>query len=127
MIINEILSILKNDEALNNILKPTDKRPKIYYGGTDKVEDCIVSELLPVSDDTIKEVNRLELTIITKQAVTGLSILDRVKELLLTTGDTAVSNTILNISLNGGGCLENLLLGTTHRKAYFNVVSRKGV
>lgn len=112
MILKEIISILK---TLNYPLYPF---------GSDIIEDCIVYNFVPLTSDKIKEQNRLEITVISKDIETGLIILEKIKGLLLTLGDNKLTDDILEISLNGGGSLENLETNTFHFKAFFIVKNR---
>lgn len=92
--------------------------------GTDKIEDCIIYNIVPVSNDGAVQQDRLEITVISKDLLTAQRMLEQVKKVLLTVGDTKFNNDILDISLNGGGSLENLETETYHLKAYFIVTSK---
>ncbi|MCI1959698.1 MAG: hypothetical protein LKJ25_08775 [Clostridia bacterium] len=97
---------------------------KIYPFGSTKIENCIVYNFVPLTSDGIKEQNRLEITVISKNMETGLTMLADIKEKLLTFGDEPKTDNILSINLNGGGSLENLETNTFHFKAFFVVTSR---
>lgn len=125
MLIDEILCLMKTNDELNALLNATDDDPKIYPFGADRVKDCIVYKLIPQTDDGIKEQSRLEITIITHDIELGLNILEELKNILVTVGDQSKTSNILEISLNGGGCLENLETNTIHHKAYFIIKSRR--
>lgn len=112
MILDEIIVLLK---ALGYPVKPY---------GSEKIEDCIIYNFVPLTSDKIKEQSRLEITVITKSMGDGLEILEGVKEILLTRGDEQLTDNILNVALNGGGSLENLETNTFHFKANFIVLSR---
>lgn len=112
MVLNELLNILK---SLGYPVKPF---------GTDEIEDCIVYNFIPLTSDKIKEQNRLEITVISKSMSDGLKTLEDVKGLLLTQGDEQLTDSILNVALNGGGSLKNLETNTFHFKANFIVLSR---
>ena len=116
MILSEILSLL---EPLGYPLRPF---------GTEVIENCIVYNFIPVSSDRVKEQNRLEITVISKDVKQGLNILEEVKNALLTFGDEQKTDNILEIALNGGGSLENLETDTVHFKAFFVIKNkyRKG-
>lgn len=125
MLIDEVLCLMKTNDALKALLNVTDDDPKIYPFGADSVKDCIVYKLIPQTDDGIKEQSRLEITIITHDIGLGLNILEALKNILVTVGDMPKTSNILEISLNGGGCLENLETNTIHHKAYFIIKSRR--
>lgn len=112
MILNEILKLL---EPLGYPLRAF---------GTEIIEDCVVYSFVPVSSDCIKEVNRLEITVISKDMQQGLNILEEVKKALLTFGDEQKTDNILEVVLNGGGSLENLETDTVHFKAFFVIKSK---
>lgn len=109
------------DEILS-ILKPLGYN--IYPFGTEKIENCIIYNLIPISSNKIIEENRLEITVISLDMETGLKIVEKIKQELITLGDKPLTNNILTINLNGGGSLENLETNTFHFKAFFNVKSR---
>lgn len=125
MLIDDILSLLKVDNELKELLGCTDEDPRIYPFGVDGVKDCIVYKFMPQISDGIKEQSRVEITIITQAMELGLKILEQLKTVLLTIGDQSKTNNILEISLNGGGCLENIETNTIHHKAYFIIKSRR--
>lgn len=109
------------DELLN-ILKPLGY--PLYPFGASEISNCIVYNFVPITSDKIKEQNRLEITIISLNIETGLKILSEVKEALLTFGDNKLNNDILEVTLNGGGSLENLETNTFHFKANFIIKNR---
>ena len=92
--------------------------------GTDTIEDCILYKLIPLNNDGVIEQDRLEITAISTDLLKAQQIIDKVKDALLTIGDAKFNNEILEISLNGGGSLENLDTGTYHLKAYFIIQTR---
>jgi len=92
--------------------------------GTDTIEDCILYKLVPVTCDGIIQQDRLEITAISTNLLTAQQILEDIKSVLLTVGDTQFNDDILEISLNGGGNLENVETNTYHLKAYFVIKTR---
>ena len=125
MILMEILGLLKADEELKRLLKINKDDPKIYPFGTHKIQDCIVYKLVPLTSDGIEEQNRFSITVISKDMIKAMKILEAVKKVLLTVGDEPKTNNILEISLNGGGDpVENLETGTVHIKANFIIKNR---
>lgn len=128
MILDEIIELLKNDEALSTFLNISEYDPKIYPFNTSVVQDCIVYKFIPLTSDGIKEQNRMEITAISRDMDRGLKILDLVKSALITIGDEPKTKNILEVSLNGGGTpMENETTGTVHIKANFIVKNRKVV
>lgn len=124
MILDEILSILKNDTELTFILKPTETDKKIYMYETTRSNNCIVYNFIPVTDDGIKAQSRLDITCISKNYDTAYIMLERIKQLLITIADDHLTNNILTIEQNGGGSLKD---GEVHKlKAFFVVKYRKG-
>lgn len=109
------------DEILN-VLSPLGYN--IYPFGTDKIEDCVVYNLIPTSSNKIIEQNRLEITVICLDMGIGLQMIENIKKVLITLGDNGLNNNILSIELNGGGSLENLETNTFHFKAFFNIKSK---
>ena len=111
-------------DQLLEVLRPLGYPLRPY--GSEEIEDCIVYNFVPVSSDKIKEQNRLEITVIALSVGKGLEMLEEIKEALLTLGDQNKTDNILEISLNGGGSLENIETKTFHFKAFFIVKSRYG-
>lgn len=109
------------DEILN-ILKPLGY--KIYPFSTDKIEDCIIYNLMPISSNKVIEQNRLEITVICLDIGIGLQMIENIKKVLITLGDDRLNNNILSIELNGGGSLENVETNTFHFKAFFYIKSK---
>ena len=112
IILDEILCILKTLGY------------NIYPFGTEKIENCIIYNLIPISSNKIIEQNRLEITVISLDMQIGLKMLENIKQALITLGDKSLTNNILAINLNGGGSLENLETNTFHFKAFFNIKSK---
>lgn len=96
----------------------------VYLFCTNEIAECILYNFVPLTSDGIKEQGRLEVTIIAFSMEKAQEMLKKVKEVLLTVGDQPKTNTILEIALNGGGCMENIDTATIHLKAFFSVKSR---
>lgn len=109
------------DELLG-LLKPLGY--DIHPFGSDNIKECIVYNFVPLTCDKVKEQNRLEITVISKSMRKGLEMIKQIKDVLLTLGDDPKTNNILEVTLNGGGSLENLETNTFHFKAFFIVKSR---
>lgn len=112
MILKQILTVLQGTGY------------KIYPFGAPKAEDCIVYNFVPLINDGVKEQSRLEITVISKSMSKAYEMLGKTEAKLLTVGDEKFNNDILEISLSGGGSLENLETETIHLKAYFIVKNR---
>lgn len=95
-----------------------------YHLGTEKIEDCIIYKLEQISSDKIKEQYKLSLNIIALSFEKGLKMQDKIKDIFLTFGDNVASVSIMEISLNGGGIMENLETDTYHFKLYFILKTR---
>ena len=112
IILDEILNMLKSLGY------------KIYPFGTDKIEDCVIYSLIPISSNKVIEQNRLEITVICLDIGIGLQMIENIKQILITLGDNGLNNNMLSIELNGGGSLENVETNTFHFKAFFNIKSK---
>lgn len=118
----EILEVLKNDVELKSLLKATVRDSKIHMFGT---TEGISYKWIPLTSNSIKRQDRLEIMVIHADYEIAINILERVKKLLLTTGDTQFSNRILSISQNGGGCIENPDTHDINLSCFFIVKSRE--
>lgn len=124
MILDEILNILKNDDELTSILKPTATDKKIYMYESTRSDNCIVYNFIPITDDGIKGQARLDVTSISQSYDIAQIMLDRIKHLLITIANNNLTNSILTVEQSGGGSLKD---GNTYRlKAFFVVKYRKG-
>lgn len=112
MIVEELFSIL------NTIGCP------VMALATENKTDCVVYQYIPLLSDGIKEQGRLETTAIASDLKTAYSMIENIKSVLLTIGDERKTETILEITQNGGGCLENTDTHLFHLKANFTVKSR---
>lgn len=128
MILEEIIELLKGNDALSTYLNISEYDPKIYPFSTDVVQDCITYKFVPLTSDGIKEQNRFDVTVISRDMHRALKILELTKDALITIGDEPKTKSILEISLNGGGTpMENESTGTVHIKANFIIKNRKVV
>ena len=118
MITLELINLLKNDKKL----KAIEGLKIVPFGTTNR--KAIVYKVVPLSSDKIKEINRLEITVISEDFLEAEQILDIVKDILLTFGDSQLTNNILSVALNGGGSLEKLETGTIHLSAFFIVKNK---
>lgn len=121
--INDILDILKKDSRLSLVLKPTLIDSKIYMN-TGKSDTCISYKYTPITNDGIKAQDKIEINCISKDYSIANKLMDIVKSLLITIGDEKLNDSILEISLNGGGYLFNEDTNQHILKAFFIVKSR---
>lgn len=122
--LNEILNILKADSGLTALLGATVADSKIYMN-QGKAETCISYKYSLISSDGIKAQSKLEINCISPDYAKAESILNRVKQLLITIGNRQLNNDILNVALNGGG---SLYIEETKQhiiKAYFILTVRE--
>ncbi|KAF5056420.1 hypothetical protein DSECCO2_367460 [anaerobic digester metagenome] len=122
--LNEILNVLKADSELYSLLGDTVKDSHIYMN-RGKTDTCISYKYSIISSDGIKAQSKLEVNCISPDYAKAESILDRVKQLLITIGNRQLNNDILNVALNGGG---SLYIEETKQhiiKAYFILTIRE--
>lgn len=122
--LNDILNILKADSDLYSLLGATVSASKIYMN-QGKAETCITYKYSLISSDGIKAQSKLEINCISPDYAKAESILNRVRQLLITVGNKQLNNDILNVALNGGG---SLYIEETKQhiiKAYFILTIRE--
>ena len=117
----EIIAIIKSDAVLKSLVGNN-----IVPFGQSGIVECLMYEFSPSQNNKAKVVDRLNLTSVAFSISKAKQILDRVNEIILTLGDTKLTNKIKKVSLNGGGSLSNQVGDKTmyHFKAYFNVTRR---
>lgn len=123
--VSEIIGKLSNDLILKALIGGTEEDSHIYPLNSFINDDCIVYKHIPVSDDGIKSIDRLEITINTTSYSNSLEIENRIKDLILTVGDKPFSNSILEIELNGGGALYDGKRDKVQRILFFNILYRR--
>ena len=121
MMIEEIVSILRNDEGLTQLLNCN----HVYASPCTFKGDCIVYNLVPVNADKIKTTDKLEIQIITDTILKGAAIESRIKELLLTFGDEPLTANIREVYLNGGGSLFDEERQKNHKILYFYILTKE--
>ncbi len=124
MMLNEILTILKADSQLSSLLGATVKDSHIYMN-QGKAETCISYKYSIISSDGIKAQCKLEINCISPDYGKAESMLNRVKQLLVTIGNKQLNNDILNVALNGGGSLYVEETKQHIIKAYFILTIRE--
>ena len=119
MITDVIRGILIADGELKKLVKRIEPSDTEYTG------NCILYTLSPISDDGSVRVDRLQLTVISGDMDTLEAADRRVRKLLLTPDDRAVSDTnIMQITVNGGGTLRDDARKKHHRILYLQITSR---
>lgn len=117
-----IIELLSSDAELQSLIGDN-----IYLAPTSYLGECIMYQWLPVSSDRIKRLDRFEINIITNTQTKGFQIEKRLKELLLTLGDTPLMEGVQNCYLNGGGNLFDYERQKNHRILYFYIISKEDI
>lgn len=115
----EIISILMNDAELSQYtIKPFGQLP---------IGKGITYDFNTVSSNGIKAQDRLTVTAVSYSITESLRILSRIKQLLLTIGDTPLSDKVLKVVQNGGGSANNVVDGKNmyHFTAIFYITRRE--
>lgn len=123
--VSEIIKLLTDDTTLKTKLGATTGDTHIYPLYTMNNNECIIYKHVPVSDDGIKTIDRLEITIIASTYAKTLEIEECVKSILLTIGDTPLNTLILEVELNGGGALYDGQRDKVHRILFLNILYRR--
>lgn len=118
--IEYIVSLLKNDKRLVELIGENN----IYPIQTEYLGDCVIYDAYTTSHNKIIQETRLQITIVASKLSTTLAIEQEIEKLMLTLGDTPLSNTILQVEANGGGSLYDNNRRKNHRIIYFNILSR---
>jgi hypothetical protein len=120
MILENIIAALKADSTLHGLIAD-----KIYpLAAEQNKTPCIVYTFSPISDNKIVRIDRLEIRVISKSLITLYETDARVRQILLTMGDTPSVTGILQASINGGGQLYNAGTDETHLFTFYTTISR---
>lgn len=111
-ILNDIIAALDNDAAFKSKITSIHAF-EVYDVNTAKY---VYTQL---TNDKIKAQSRFELTAICSNYENAIAAIDAAKAVLLTKGDNALNDDILEITQNGGGSLYNAATETYHQKAIF--------
>lgn len=125
MVLEELTSILKNDITLKTLLKAKIDNTKIMPMPLSS--DGIGYDFIPLLVEGKKEQSQFEITIMNEDLSKCYEIKEQVDKLLITIGDTALTDTILEVSQNGGGKYHDDDLKMEKLKANYTILSRKGV
>lgn len=123
MVLIELITILKNDATLKTLLKATVTNTKIMP--MPLLTDGIGYTFIPLTNDGVKEQSQFELTIINTDLLRCYEIKEQLDKLLITIGDTPLTNGILEVSQNGGGCWYDGDLKMFKLKANYTILSRR--
>lgn len=118
--IEYIVSLLKNDKRLVELIGENN----IYPIQTEYLGDCVIYDAYTTSHNKIIQETRFQITIVASKLSTTLAIEQEIEKLMLTLGDTPLSNTILQVEANGGGSLYDNNRRKNHKIIYFNILSR---
>lgn len=118
--IEYIVSLLKNDKRLVELIGENN----IYPIQTEYLGDCVIYDAYTTSHNKIIQEIRFQVTIVASKLSATLAIEQEIEKLMLTLGDTPLSNTILQVEANGGGSLYDNNRRKNHRIIYFNILSR---
>ena len=123
MVLIELIGILKNDTTLKTLLKATITNTKIMP--MPLLSDGIGYNFIPLTSDGVKEQSQFELTIINTDLLRCYEIKEQLDKLLITIGDTSLTNSILEVSQNGGGSYFDDDLKMFKLKVNYTVISRR--
>lgn len=118
---DEVIKILMNDSELKSLVSG------IYpFGEGSSISECITYEFYTVNDNGIKAIDVLMIDAIGFSISKSLAILERVKSIILTLGDTQLTGKVLKVIQNGGGSMKNVVGDKTlyYQKATFNITRR---
>ena len=114
----EIRKILLADQPLMSIVNEVVPSP------TKRIDNVIIYEVSPISDDGIKRVSRVKLTTVCDAEEQWAEASERISELLVTTDDRPLTKKILSVSVNGGGSLYDSDREKYHKIIYLNITTR---
>lgn len=103
MVVREILNILKADQELKELLKPIVTDGKFYLESTSTKDEGVVYKYAQITNDGVKAQSRFEVDCISSNYVTAYDTVERIKNLLITLGDSSLSRQIIDVKQNGGG------------------------
>jgi len=116
--ITEIRTILLADHDLMSIVNEVVPSP------TERVDNVIIYEVSPISDDGIKQVSRVKLTTVCDTEAQWAVASERIRELLITKDDRPLTNSILSVAVNGGGSAYDTDRKKYHKFIFLNITTR---
>lgn len=114
MIITDVLKLLREETGLFT-----------YPFSAPAVEECLVYDLVPISDNGTKAESKLEIRIITFTLKKAEEIDNKIRKLLLDIGDNKKIDNLSSIKITGGGTMQDLGTNTVHRFLFFNLIYRR--
>ena len=119
--IKNIVAVQKTDEAVSALIGN-----RIYpFHSSDTSQDSIAYTPVPLEDDGVKETWRVEITIISKSLENSMTIDTAIRNALLTIADAQLTDSIMQVTLNGGASLYNYETNTYHITGYYYITYRK--
>lgn len=120
MIEIEVLALLKGCSELITLLGGE----RIYPYDTDQI-NSLIYRVVPLSSDKVKETYRLELISVLKDDYTALQIREALKNLLVTMGDSPLTEHIMKcVQVGGSSPIFNESTQTYHTKTNFELIRR---
>lgn len=119
-----VLDILKNNEIIRSILKPTNKKPGIYLLSTTDMMDCMVYSWELLSSDGIIKNYKFKVIVITDDYDIGQELIEAINKELITIGDTSKHFKMLECNQNGGGLMDNFETNKVHATRYYYIKSK---
>lgn len=114
MIVPDILKLLREETGLFT-----------YPFSAPAVEECLVYDLVPISDNGVRKESRLEIRIIAFSLKKAEQIDEQIRKLLLDIGDNNKIDGLSSIKITGGGTMQDLGTNTVHRFLFFNLIYRR--
>jgi len=118
-LIKQIRTILLADSELMSIVNAVVPKPSA------RLDNIILYEVSPISNDGIKDVSRVQLTTVCDTEEQWSIAYERIKELLVTTDDRPLTATILAVKVNGGGSAYDDGRKKYHKIVYLNITSKE--
>ena len=115
----EAIALMLNDDELKKLIGS-----HIYPTQTDHLGDCVIYNFHTIYQDKKVQKCRLQINIIATTTAKTVAIEERIKTILLTLGDSPLTNDILQVELNGGGTLYDGAREKNHRILYFDIIKR---
>ncbi len=91
----------------------------VYAFAAPRVEQCVVYNYTPLSDNGAKATARVEVRVIAFTLAEALEIKSKVLNALMAAGDGSKLKQVTKLEVSGGGSLEELTSKTTH--LFFNL------
>lgn len=119
----DLLAVLRTNSKLTTLLGGE----HIYAKHTDYLGNCVIYDDYTTAANKITENTRLTITLVADRLSLVHSLAKEVKDSILTLADGQLTNTILQVELNGGGSLYDYDRQKHHRTLYFTIISRSEI